>query len=102
MNSLVEFNKIIYKTCVDNEVVISAREVVEIGLLASRVIMEIYKNIDAELKVSYKDKDNSPVTLADLKANEIICARLSSNWPQIPIISEESEIDTWEKRENYK
>lgn len=101
MNSFVEFNKINYKTCVDNEVVISAREIVEIGLLASRVIMGIYKNI-SDLNVNYKDKDNSPVTLADLKANEVICARLSSNWPKIPIISEESEIDTWENRKSYK
>ncbi|KAJ1615406.1 putative CysQ [Cryptosporidium canis] len=102
MNPFDEFNRANYKTYTDNEIVISAREIAEIGFLASRVIMNIYENIDAEFKVKYKDQDNSPVTLADLKANEIICARLSSNWPQIPIISEESEIDTWKSRENYK
>ncbi|OII71753.1 uncharacterized protein cubi_00560 [Cryptosporidium ubiquitum] len=86
----------------NSKVVISVREVVEIGFLASRVIMQIYNNIDAELRINYKEKDNSPVTVADLKANEIICARLSSKWPQIPIISEESEINTWENRKEYK
>lgn len=100
--SLDEFNKLCYETNLDSKVVISAREVVEIGFLASKVIMEIYKNIDAELRINYKDKDNSPVTTADLNANEIICAKLSSKWPQIPIISEESETDTWENRQKYK
>ncbi|KAH8581798.1 inositol monophosphatase family [Cryptosporidium sp. chipmunk genotype I] len=100
--SLDEFNELFYETNLDSKVVISAREVVEIGFLASRAIMEIYKNIDAELRINYKDKDNSPVTIADLRANEIICSRLSSNWPQIPIISEESDVDTWENREKYK
>lgn len=102
MNSFNEFNKTCYKTHSGSGTVISVRDVVEIGFLASRTIMEIYENIEAELGINYKDEDNSPVTIADLKANEIICARLFSKWPQIPIISEESEIDIWENRKKYK
>ena len=41
----------------------------------------------AELK-----SDESPVTIADRAANDIIVTRLSQTYPQIPVISEESEM----------
>lgn len=43
-----------------------------------------------DLNISHK-QDSSPVTEADLKANEIITAKLTELYPEIPIVSEESE-----------
>ncbi|KAF7457893.1 3'(2'),5'-bisphosphate nucleotidase [Cryptosporidium felis] len=102
MISINEFNKVHYSTCFYKDIVISARDIVEIGFLASRIIMDIYKDFSSELNIKYKDTDNSPVTIADLKSNEIICNGLLSMWPEIPIISEESKISDWNDRRKYK
>ena len=61
-------------------------KIIEIISQASTAIMEIYSKSD--LGINHK-KDNSPVTAADLKANKIICKKLKSLFPEIPIISEE-------------
>ena len=47
--------------------------------------MEIYSKSDLGINL----KDNSPVTEADLKANKIICKKLKTLVPEVPIISEE-------------
>ena len=54
---------------------------------ASKLIIEIYesqKNIDVQRK-----NDDSPLTIADLRSNELISANLKKLFPDIPIISEE-------------
>ena len=48
--------------------------------------MEIYSKSDLGIHLK---KDNSPVTEADLKANKIICKKLKTLVPEVPIISEE-------------
>ena len=56
---------------------------------ASKLIIEIYesqKNIDVQRK-----NDDSPLTIADLRSNELISANLKKLFPDIPIISEEGE-----------
>ena len=50
-------------------------------------IMEVYR---AEFTVDYKGPDD-PVTVADKRANELICDRLAKFYPDIPIVAEESE-----------
>ena len=55
---------------------------------AGIVIREIYES--GKFKTSLK-ADNSPVTTADVKANEIILSVLTRQFPKIPAISEESE-----------
>ena len=55
---------------------------------AGIVIREIYES--GKFKTSLK-ADNSPVTTADEKANEIILSVLTRQFPKIPAISEESE-----------
>ena len=50
--------------------------------------------------VEYKE-DKSPLTQADLKANEIICSRLKNLYPNIPIMSEENEQVSYEIRRNW-
>lgn len=54
---------------------------------AGNEIMKIYQQ---DFKVNYKD-DNSPLTKADLKSNEIITESLENLYPEIPILSEESK-----------
>jgi len=57
---------------------------------AGKAVMEIYKK---DFSIEYKE-DNSPLTEADLKANDIICSSLEKLYPSIPLISEENaEID---------
>ena len=52
---------------------------------AGIVIIEIYES--GKFKTSLK-ADNSPVTTADEKANEIILSVLTRQFPKIPAISE--------------
>ncbi|MCL2100027.1 MAG: 3'(2'),5'-bisphosphate nucleotidase CysQ [Oscillospiraceae bacterium] len=56
---------------------------------AGREILEIYKK---DFKIEYKD-DNSPLTEADKKSNELICGRLKKYAPYIDILTEESADD---------
>ena len=63
---------------------------------ASKKILEIY---NSDFKINFKD-DSSPLTKADIESNQIICSRLSREFPRIPIISEENknkrlDVDTY-------
>lgn len=69
---------------------------IEAAVLAGRVIMEVY---DTAFDVVIK-ADNSPLTLADQKANDIIMSFLEKT--QIPIISEENEQLDYEVRKQWK
>ena len=63
-----------------------AQHFAEIALEAGAAIMLARSSIgNAMLK-----SDGSPVTAADLRANEVICDRLHSIWPEIPVVSEEA------------
>lgn len=63
---------------------------IRIASHASSIIMEYY---DADIDVEVK-QDNSPVTIADLKANQYIVQALTEYAPHIPIVSEEGSQDT--------
>lgn len=52
-------------------------------------------------KIVHKS-DGSPVTAADLAANEVIVSALSRWTPDIPILSEESPHDDYATRQNWK
>ena len=77
---------------------IDLEEIKNIAFDASKVIMEIYCK---DFKVDYKD-DNSPLTEADLKSNEIICSSLKKLYPKIPIMSEENKQTEYEERKNWE
>lgn len=66
---------------------------------AGRVILEIYDSGDF---TSYEKEDDSPVTSADYKANEIIVNLLQQQTPDIPIMSEESNNGTLADRAHWK
>jgi 3'(2'), 5'-bisphosphate nucleotidase len=72
--------------------------VVDILETASQLILQVYHGDDFFVE---SKSDNSPLTIADKKANDYICFNLKNNYPSIPIISEESVNDEYEKRKNY-
>ncbi len=63
-------------------------KIIELATEAGIVIREIYES--GKFNTSLK-RDNSPVTTADEKANELILRGLNRYFPRIPAISEESE-----------
>ena len=76
-------------------------QVVEIAKLAGQKIMEIYENEALDWQVDRK-ADNSPLTIADKASHEIICANLTEKYPEIPILSEESDQDSYRERMSWE
>ena len=66
---------------------------------AGKKVLEIYHSGDFE---HYNKDDNSPVTSADYKANEIICHLLQDQASDIPIMSEENSNETLEVRKHWQ
>ena len=83
---------------------IDIQDIVIIAKDAGKVIMEIYKQ---DFGVEFKT-DNSPLTIADRKANEIIVTALnqlpvnSFLQQNIPILSEEGKDVPYEERKNWE
>ena len=63
---------------------------------AGKEIQKVYKK---SFNVEIKD-DNSPITEADIKSNNLILNRLKSFSPNVPILSEESLVG-WQERKNW-
>ena len=77
---------------------INIEDVKNIALKAAKAVMNIYEK---DFSVEYKD-DKSPLTEADLKANEIICSSLEKLYPNIPIMSEENKQTDYTTRKNWE
>ncbi len=77
---------------------IDIQDIKDIALKAGVSILEIYND---KFEVEYKE-DDSPLTCADKKANDIICNSLKKLYPNIPIISEEDEQVDYEIRKNWE
>jgi 3'(2'), 5'-bisphosphate nucleotidase len=75
-------------------------EIVTICQLASAAITDIYYGKKLP-EVEFKE-DLSPVTKADKAAHAIIVAELSRLSPDIPILSEEQDIPSFQKRKQWK
>jgi len=71
------------------------RIAVEASIKAGEAIMEIYNQ---DFNVQFKD-DNSPLTIADKKANDIICSFLEET--NLPIISEENAQVAYAERKQW-
>ncbi len=92
-------------TLLDN---INIKEIITIAKSAGDAIMEIYNQ---DFQVEYKD-DNSPLTAADLKSNDIITNGLQSLFSEpgtrnpepvsIPILSEEGKEIPYEVRKHWE
>ena len=71
----------------------------EAAIKAGKVILDIY---DSGEFTAYEKEDDSPVTSADYKANEIIVELLSEKTPDIPIMSEETNNGELASRQHWK
>lgn len=72
----------------------------EILRQASQILCREYQAfIDGQQFNIEEKKDHSPVTQADLKANDYITAQLRQNFPDLPILSEEGQ---HQGRQNWK
>ncbi len=69
----------------------------KLALEAGNKIMEIY---DTDFEV-YNKEDESPLTMADKSANEIIVSKLIEVYPQYAILSEESKDDGVRRENDY-
>ncbi len=66
---------------------------------AGKVILDIYNSGDF---TSYQKDDDSPVTTADYKSNEVIMEALQRETPDIPIMSEEVDCGPLASREHWQ
>ena len=73
--------------------------VVKIAQDAGDAILDIYQKNHFQKSLK---SDNSPVTIADLTAHNIIVKKLGELTPEVPILSEESILTPWEERKNWK
>lgn len=78
--------------------IINIKDIKSIAKLAGDEIMKIYRQ---DFEVEYKD-DKSPLTQADLKANEVICNSLEKLYPNIPIMSEENKQTDYNERKDWE
>lgn len=74
------------------------QNVLTIARLAGKKILEIYSS---DFTVEQKD-DNTPLTTADLAADQIIQHELKILTPEIPVLTEESEHIPFETRRQWK
>lgn len=73
-------------------------QLVDVSRRAGLKILEWY---DGDMGITRKS-DDSPLTRADLASHELISAEISSRWPHIPILSEESADIPWDTRRNWQ
>lgn len=72
-------------------------EIIKIAQDAGDAILQVYNQpVEVEIK-----SDNSPLTLADKKSNEIILAGLNKFFPTIPVISEETKLTEYAVRKEW-
>lgn len=77
---------------------IKIEDIIGIAVKAGDAIMEIYER---GFSIVYKN-DDSPLTEADKKSNEIICSQLEEIYPKTPILSEENKEVPYEIRKNWE
>lgn len=70
----------------------------EVARRAGDAILEVYAR---DFEVEFKD-DESPLTEADQRSNEVIVAALEERYPEIPIISEEVRALEYSERRDWE
>jgi 3'(2'), 5'-bisphosphate nucleotidase len=78
-----------------NEVV---SQIVAISKDAGAAILKVYHQREFQIE---NKADTTPLTEADRKANDIICSSLATQFPHIPIISEENKMESYQIRKNF-
>tara|TARA_B110000914_G_C15442424_1_gene436762 strand:- start:28 stop:795 length:768 start_codon:yes stop_codon:yes gene_type:complete len=77
---------------------VDINEVIAIAILAGDEIMKIY-NQDFEV---FEKEDDSPLTMADKNANDVIIKSLTELYPDIPYISEEVKQTGYKDRKYWQ
>jgi len=68
------------------------------AIAAGEAVLKIYQDDNFEVEIK---SDNSPLTIADKEAHRIICEKLNTDFPGLPVLSEESEDITFEERKDW-
>jgi len=76
-------------------------DIQKINSITKKAGDEIMKIYQQDFDVDYK-ADNSPLTKADIKSNEIITDSLKNIYPEIPILSEENKEVPYNIRKNWE
>lgn len=71
-----------------------------IAIKAGEKIMEIYNSHEFLPGIDYK-ADNSPLTIADKEAHQVIASQLSQYYPEIPVLSEEGKHIEYSVRKDW-
>jgi len=79
-----------------NEVV---QEIIIISKDAGAAILRVYNQQEFQIE---NKADSSPLTEADRLANDTICRSLTAKYPNIPIISEENKMESYQIRKNFQ
>ncbi|MFC7062386.1 3'(2'),5'-bisphosphate nucleotidase CysQ [Halobacillus seohaensis] len=74
------------------------QKVIQAALEAGKEIMKIY---ETDFEIEYKE-DESPLTIADQRSHELIKSMLESNYPGIPILSEEGKHLPYNDRKSWR
>lgn len=82
-----------FPTCSD----IDPASLIDVAIRAGEAIMEIYAR---DFEVEYKG-DDSPLTEADKKGNDMIMGHLTVSYPNIPVISEENKLIEYADRKDW-
>jgi 3'(2'), 5'-bisphosphate nucleotidase len=72
-------------------------EIATLARRAGEAIMDVYRD---DFDVEVKD-DHSPLTAADLAAQQVIAAGLAQLEPVLPLVSEEASQSPWEERSTW-
>jgi len=76
-------------------------DISRINTIAKRAGEQILNYYHSDIQVDRKS-DNSPLTKADMASHNEIVQGLKEHYPDIPVISEESEIPVYSVRKNWK
>lgn len=76
---------------------LDVNQLIDISIKAGEAILEIYEQ---DFEVIEKE-DNSPLTQADKRSNEEIMKGLQKFYPDVPIISEENKLITYDERKDW-
>ena len=79
---------------------VDASKIIAIAVAAGREIMAVASD-DAANWGATRKADDSPLTLADLRANAVIVESLRAEFPAVPIVSEEEASPPWSERQRY-
>lgn len=77
------------------------QQIIQLAEQAGDAILEVYQR-DVTAQGIHAKQDDSPLTDADLAAQQVISARLHQLTPDIPVLSEEAAATPWPERQHWQ